>query len=170
MGSYDLFKSELLENGQWTEPQNLGYPINSVKDDIFLTTINNEDYFFSSNRAGGFGFTDLYRTYIPKKKNEYLIIKGRIIDHEFQISLKANITVFNQSNNKIEGIYKSDAQTGKFIMALKPGESYKMFVESNGYYNKTEIINLTHEISLDDVLKTIRLTQIKQTTEDTTDE
>ncbi|HAN00260.1 MAG TPA: hypothetical protein DCQ26_16825 [Marinilabiliales bacterium] len=35
MGGYDIFKSVMNENGSWSEPQNLGYPINTAADDIF---------------------------------------------------------------------------------------------------------------------------------------
>jgi len=35
MGGYDIFKSVRDDNGTWSEPQNLGYPINSTADDLF---------------------------------------------------------------------------------------------------------------------------------------
>jgi len=161
MGGYDLFRSYFLDNEQWSEPENMAYPINSVMDDIFISTVNNEDYFFSSNRAESSGFTDIYHTYLPKKKNEYIVIKGRVLDNENHLSLKANITLFNKENNKLEGTYKSDNASGKFIMILKPGEKYKMFVESKGFYSQTLIIDLTQNLSIEDVLKTIRLTRKK---------
>lgn len=34
IGGYDIFYSELLDNGTWTTPQNMGYPINTTRDDI----------------------------------------------------------------------------------------------------------------------------------------
>ena len=159
MGGYDLFKTKLQDNEQWEEPRNMGYPINSVMDDIFISTVNNEDYFFSSNRSGGYGFSDIYHSILPKVKNEFVIIKGRILDNKTQASLRASVTLFNKDNNKLDGIFKSDRETGKFIMAVKPGEQYKMFIEAKGYYNQTLEIDLTKKISLEDVLKTVRLTK-----------
>ncbi|WP_192820571.1 OmpA family protein [Rufibacter sp. LB8] len=35
MGGHDIFKS-VLENGQWSKPENLGFPLNSPDDDQFL--------------------------------------------------------------------------------------------------------------------------------------
>ena len=159
MGGYDLFKTKLQENEQWSEPRNMGYPINSVMDDIFISTVNNEDYFFSSNRSGGFGFADIYHSILPKTKNEYVVIKGRVLDDNTQESLRASITLFNKDNNKLDGIFKSDSETGKFIMVVKPGEQYKMFIEAKTYYNQTLEIDLTKNLSLEDVLKTVRLTK-----------
>ncbi|MBN2668051.1 MAG: PD40 domain-containing protein [Bacteroidales bacterium] len=158
MGGYDLYSTQLDEYGNWTEPKNLGYPINSVADDIFISTLDQVHFFFSSNRSGGFGFADIYQTIIPKEKNDFLIVKGRVIDHSTQGSIPASITVLNKRNNKLEGLYKTDPASGKFIMILKPGEQYKMFVEAQGYYDENSIIDLTKSISLEDVLKTIRLT------------
>lgn len=59
-GAYDLFKSE-KENGVWTTPVNLGLPINSASDDIYLS-INKEENkgYLSSNRIGGKGAMDIY--------------------------------------------------------------------------------------------------------------
>lgn len=36
MGGYDIFKV-VYENGEWSDPENLGYPINTPGDDIFLS-------------------------------------------------------------------------------------------------------------------------------------
>lgn len=159
MGGFDLFRCSMQDNGLWSKPVNLGYPVNSVKDDIFISTVNNVDYFFSSNRAGGFGFTDIYHSVLPKEKNEFVLIKGRIIDNQTQSSLKASVTLFNNKNNKLEGVYKSDRNTGKFIMIVKPGEQYKLFVEAKGYYNYTEQIDLSKSLGIDDVFKTLRMTK-----------
>lgn len=159
MGGYDLFSSKLKENEQWTEPRNMGYPINSVMDDIFISTINNEDYFFSSNRSGGYGFSDIYHSILPKTKNEYIVIKGRVLDDNTQASLRASITLFNKDNSRLEGVYKSDSEAGKFIMVVKPGEQYKMFIEAKGYYNQTLQVDLTKSLSIEDVLKTVKMTK-----------
>lgn len=34
MGGYDIFYSELKDDGSWTHPQNMGFPINTTRDDI----------------------------------------------------------------------------------------------------------------------------------------
>ncbi|MFH0759057.1 MAG: OmpA family protein [Bacteroidota bacterium] len=35
MGGYDIFHSRKNENGLWSDPENLGYPVNTVGDDVF---------------------------------------------------------------------------------------------------------------------------------------
>ena len=39
MGGFDIFKSVVEQNGAWTEPQNLGYPINSAYDDVYYCPV-----------------------------------------------------------------------------------------------------------------------------------
>ncbi|MCB0396763.1 MAG: PD40 domain-containing protein, partial [Flavobacteriales bacterium] len=53
LGGLDIFKS-VGERTRWSEPQNVGYPINSVADDIYFTVgKTREEGFFVSNREGG---------------------------------------------------------------------------------------------------------------------
>ena len=60
-GNYDVFKSTLVD-GKWTSPQNLGQPINSTGDDIFLIQSKNQSAgYYSSSRMGGFGDMDIYK-------------------------------------------------------------------------------------------------------------
>ncbi len=37
MGGYDIFYCQRNENGTWSEPQNMGYPLNTTDDDIHFT-------------------------------------------------------------------------------------------------------------------------------------
>lgn len=60
-GNFDLYKSE-LKNGSWSEPVNLGAPVNSAGHDIFLYQDNARNAaYFSSSRKGGFGDMDIYK-------------------------------------------------------------------------------------------------------------
>ena len=69
-GGYDIYKST-FENGNWTEPVNLGKPMNTVGHDIFLTnTSDQKSGYFSSNRMGGKGGMDIYKIReVLKKEN-----------------------------------------------------------------------------------------------------
>jgi len=60
MGGYDIFKS-VCENDKWSEPENIGYPINTPDDDVFFTmAANGIRGYFSSERIGGVGGQDVY--------------------------------------------------------------------------------------------------------------
>jgi tetratricopeptide (TPR) repeat protein len=63
IGGYDLFKSEVQPNGLWSEPENLGYPINTPDDDIFFMPIEGgkAGYYSRFKETGGYGKEDIYR-------------------------------------------------------------------------------------------------------------
>ncbi|MGL4364024.1 MAG: OmpA family protein [Bacteroidales bacterium] len=61
MGGYDIFRTDYV-NGEWTVPENIGYPVNTPDDDMFFQiTASNRFAFFSSVRADGLGDNDIYR-------------------------------------------------------------------------------------------------------------
>ncbi len=69
MGGYDIFKSTLVD-GKWTEPVNLGYPINGPDDDVFFVISGSEKHgYFASKKSDGVGEKDIYKiTFLGPKK------------------------------------------------------------------------------------------------------
>lgn len=66
MGGFDLFMSRRNENGEWQEPHNLGYPINTEADEInFFVANDGKTAFVSSQRMGGQGGYDIYSFELP---------------------------------------------------------------------------------------------------------
>ncbi len=65
IGGYDIFRSVYFpEMDQWTQPENLGIPVNSAGDDThFRLTADGFSAFFTSNRKDGLGRRDLYVAY-----------------------------------------------------------------------------------------------------------
>ncbi|MEM9887148.1 MAG: tetratricopeptide repeat protein [Bacteroidota bacterium] len=61
LGGLDIYFSEELEKDEWSVPENLGHPINSIGDD-FGIIFNNEGTcgYFTSNRKSGKGGDDIY--------------------------------------------------------------------------------------------------------------
>lgn len=60
IGGYDIFKST-LENGVWSKPVNIGYPINTTDDDVFFViSASGRRAYYSSAKDGGVGGQDIY--------------------------------------------------------------------------------------------------------------
>ena len=73
MGEYDIFRTGMIsyKENKWTEPENLGYPINTAYNDLYFTaTKDGKNGYYASVRPGGFGYLDLYRISIPEFKTE----------------------------------------------------------------------------------------------------
>ncbi len=68
MGGFDLFMSRRGEDGQWQEPVNLGFPINTSGDEInFFVAADGKTAFISSQREGGQGGYDIYTFELPEE-------------------------------------------------------------------------------------------------------
>ncbi len=75
MGGYDIFRCEKEEDGSWSVPENLGYPINTPGDEVFYVTDSSETYgYFSTNREGGFGGRDIYRVVVLGSEKEVVTL------------------------------------------------------------------------------------------------
>lgn len=60
-GGFDIYRIDKGEDGLWSKPQNMGYPVNSTSDDMFYyPTSNSSVVIISSQRDGGYGGFDLY--------------------------------------------------------------------------------------------------------------
>lgn len=70
MGGYDIFKTE-RKDGEWTEPENMDYPVNTTGDDVYISVMaSGEHAYISSVRTEGEGSQDIYKvTFLgPEKK------------------------------------------------------------------------------------------------------
>jgi outer membrane protein OmpA-like peptidoglycan-associated protein len=82
MGGYDVFKSVLDEQTQtWSEPQNIGYPVNTTDDDVFFTvSASGKHAYYSSIRPGGYGEKDVYRiTFLGEEKRMLTATEDNLI-------------------------------------------------------------------------------------------
>lgn len=80
MGGFDIYRSTLIDakNNEWSEPENLGYPINTPDDDVFFVgTKKGKKWYYSSLREDGLGYTDIYEITVDEspKKEEPVIAK-----------------------------------------------------------------------------------------------
>ncbi len=70
IGGYDIFYSENDGAGNWSEPTNIGYPVNTPDDDVFFVVAGNARYaYYSSAREDSYGLQDIYRiTFLGPEK------------------------------------------------------------------------------------------------------
>ncbi len=134
MGGSDIFYSTLNPvDSSWSRPTNLGYPINSPDDDrYYVLNADGTRGYFSSNRKGGYGQQDLYSVTpgVHGPKPILALTIGIVTNDEKPAD--ADIQITDKDNNTVKGEYHSNAQTGKYILALKPGNKYKIAVHTEG--------------------------------------
>jgi hypothetical protein len=74
MGDLDIYRSTFdAVKKEWSEPLNLGYPINSVENDIyFVLTADEKSAYISSLRRDNLGEQDIYKVDMQRWKPVYL--------------------------------------------------------------------------------------------------
>lgn len=124
MGGFDIFTADLLEDGTWTTPKNVGYPINTTDDDIsYITSVDGKRAYYASTRPGGFGDKDIYVIdLLAAAEKKLAVIKGRISDKMGNVF--GPIVVTDKETNEVMGSYSPDVMTGKFIFILPQGKDY----------------------------------------------
>ncbi|MBI4649559.1 MAG: PD40 domain-containing protein, partial [Bacteroidia bacterium] len=161
MGGYDIFRSALLPNGQWSLAENVGYPINTTEDDLFfLPTTDGRRAYYSTHNTSGFGLSDIFQITLPVSGEEELAVISGVVSLSDDSVIKATITVKDFNSNKRLGIYTPNMITGKYLFILPPGKSYKAIYESEGYIPHTENIYIPKKSGYQEIEKTIELKHI----------
>ncbi len=183
MGGYDIFSSR-LENGQWSKPESLGWPVNSPDDDMFFVmTADGSKGYFSSLRADGLGEDDIYcanfgpldgssaenllvnaaggATFAAVKPTT-VMLKGKVVDHAKQTGVEAHIQFMDLANANLVADFTTDATNGKYLVAVPAGHDYAMYVKANGYLTHSENLpvleGMQHlDLDLDIAMESIKM-------------
>jgi len=155
LGGQDIYFS-VPEQGVFNTIENMGYPVNSPKDDfgLALDSTGMKGY-FSSNRLGGKGNDDLY---FLKIKHVPVIIRGVIRDRDTKDVLSdATISVINESGNTIfSSITRND---GQFEFEVNKGQSYIINVTKEFYIENEKSVGTSKLRPNDEVFSEIFLEQ-----------
>ncbi|WP_207423143.1 OmpA family protein [Desertivirga brevis] len=153
MGGLDIFSSKGSGN-QWSEPQNLKYPINSSADDFAFIEVNNETGstgYLSSNRIGGKGADDIYSFSYTAPVKFVLAVKGTINNKRYKRPVAdAGIALFSQ--NKEIAAKKSSNGKGEFYFELHKDSEYVLKARKAGFLPDSISFN-TNGIKLSDTLE-----------------
>jgi len=163
MGGFDIFMTELQDDGTWTTPQNLGYPLNTVDDDVFfITTADGRRGYFSSNQAGGYGEKDIYFVDLPSEmESEGLtVLKGFVIPAPGDALPPTTILyVTDKSTGEVKS-YKPRQRDGVYVAILPPCREYNLDYRVNDKTVHTEDIFVECETAYQEINKEIYLSPV----------
>jgi outer membrane protein OmpA-like peptidoglycan-associated protein/Tol biopolymer transport system component len=153
-GGSDLFVTRMNENGFWSKPENLGYPINSRFDEnSLMLSPDGEIGFFASNREGGFGDLDIYYFIMPEhlRPTKTLYFDGLVFDVKTKIPLAGKFQLIDVKTGKEIIRAESDKVTGEFMVSLPINREYALNVEYPGYNFFSQNFNMTGIDSLESI-------------------
>lgn len=121
IGGFDLFQTDFSEELKtWTAPKNLGFPINSPYNDLFISMLPNNKYAYKDAiRKDSYGMKDIYRLTFLDSTPIFTVIAGSIIkndtiaENEKQYKIK-----YTKVQNKIDSLSKLKNVTSETIQTL----------------------------------------------------
>lgn len=148
MGSSDLYYVDIDIDGNWGEPQNMGYPINTGGSEVSLiVSSDGKTAYYSSDMEGGYGKWDLYQFEMPRalRPTPVTYAKGKVYDSETKKPLGAHFEIISTRNGKKIIEATSDPETGEFMVVIPTSQQYALNASSIGYLFFSEGFNFTTE-------------------------
>ncbi|MFC0877872.1 OmpA family protein [Saccharicrinis sp. FJH2] len=136
LGRHDIFMSRKDSAGEWQEPENIGYPINTHRDEIGFTVnaLGTKAYYASEAFAGDRKDKDIFAIPLPHEIQPIPVtyLKGNIFNAENQNPLVADFELTDLEEAK--QVSKShSAENGTFLLCLPAGRDYALNVSKDGY-------------------------------------
>ncbi len=173
LGGFDIYVTR-GELKKWSDPSNVGYPINSSVDDIYyVLNPMGESGYMVSNRKGGSQLLhetccdDIYEFYkinpihiaikgkvVKAESNDYLNGKGDeiTIDNNSSPIENTAIDIYIKENNQEIFLHTIETDTeGNYFLELEEKKDYKLALHKEGFLNN-EINFTTAGITKSDTL------------------
>ena len=123
LGGQDIFRSVRADDGTWSAPENLGYPINTSGDEsgFVINGLGNKAYFSSDQLENKGMKLDIYEIDLPiaiQPRTRMVYSPGRVYDIATGKPLQARVEIFEGSTNNKHFESITDAANGSFVAFL----------------------------------------------------
>lgn len=163
MGGFDIFTTEQQADGTWSTPVNIGYPLNTVDDDVFfVTTADGKRGYFSSDKIGGYGEKDIYFVDFPEEMGSegLAVLKGFIIPPPGEkLSPTTILYVTDKKTGEVKS-YKPRQRDGVYVAILAPCNNYNLDYRVNDKTVHTEDIFVECESAYQEINKEVYLNPV----------
>ena len=188
MGGFDIFRSDFVD-GKWSNPVNIGYPINTPEDDVFFTlAANGQRGYYSSKKKDGYGSHDLYMiTFLEASKplriheeevlfayngrdlapvlapviEQNTVLEGFILDELTLQPVQATIEITDNSKSELLASFESNSTSGSYLITLKPGINYGITVSCPEYMFHSENFNIPDDAEARKIKKDILMKKME---------
>ena len=141
----DLFVTRKLPNGKWSQPENLGYPINTIDDEgSLVVAADGKTAYYSSDRSDTKGGLDIYSFELRKdlRPLKTLWVKGKVFDKKTKAGLPSTVELTDINTNLLISKLQTDEE-GNYLVTLPVGKDYAFNVHRKGYLFYSENYNIS---------------------------
>jgi outer membrane protein OmpA-like peptidoglycan-associated protein len=165
-GGYDLYKTEMMGNGAWSMPVNLGDGINTKYDDRIVSVPVSGDviYYSQPEEKGGRLVYRIKTGKLPEVMMHSFVITvaGIVKDkNDQEKTLDAEIKITDTQNGSTQ-VINSNQEDGKYFIVLNKKKVYDVSVNKKGYLFYSARFDLSDVSKYDAIIRDIELTPIEK--------
>jgi tetratricopeptide (TPR) repeat protein len=136
MGGFDIFYT-MYDSGtaKWSEPKNLGYPLNDADDQVsFSMTGNGRIAYVAAVREDGLGDKDIYKvTFNDTTTHSFTSLISGVVSSQNGAKVELRqVSLLSKPDKKVLGVYKPYFMSNEYVLNAAPGE-YFLKVEGYGF-------------------------------------
>lgn len=135
LGSMDLFKTEKAAGGDYAEPVNLGYPINTPGDEtgLIVSAAGNMAYFASDRLEGAGKDIFMFELHEEARPVATSYMKGIVFDAATNKKLRARFELIDLDSEELTMTSVSDNRSGEFLVPVPTNRNYALNVSRPDY-------------------------------------
>jgi outer membrane protein OmpA-like peptidoglycan-associated protein/tetratricopeptide (TPR) repeat protein len=161
-GGSDIYVTRKDTAGNWSTPENLGYPINTIENEgsLFVASDGIAAY-YASDRADTRGELDLYKFQLRSdvRPAKTLYVKGFVIDATTKKNIPCAVELIDNTTQKTITRVQTD-ETGFYFITLPVGKDYTFTINRKGYLFYSDIFELSKKSADSTYTKDIALQPI----------
>ena len=134
-GEDDLFLTKKGPKGDWSIPENLGFPINTIhKEGTLFIAADAKTAYYSSDRSDSKGGLDIYSFELREniRPSKTLWVKGKVFDKNTTKGLPSAVELIDLNSKQLLSKVQTDEQ-GNYLITLPVGKDYIFNVNRKGY-------------------------------------
>ena len=135
LGGSDIYFSRLDAGGRWSKPINVGFPVNSLYDEVnVVIDASGQTAYVSSNKKEEGKDFDIFSFLLHRdvRPEAVAYLRGRVVDAESLKPLEATFRLVQLDDGN--ELYKDTTDSdGVFLVSLASRKAYALHVEKKGY-------------------------------------
>jgi len=146
LGDNDIWMTRRLDNSwqKWSQPVNLGSPINTADWDAFFTLDAGGEYAYMSTSEEGYGESDIVRVKLLERErpDPVVIVSGNVFNAKTNEPLSASLIYETLPEGTIAGNGVSNPDDGAFKIVLPYDKNYLIRASADKFFAQSENLNL----------------------------
>jgi outer membrane protein OmpA-like peptidoglycan-associated protein len=145
-GSNDIYITRRLDDTwtNWSEPQNIGKPVNTSDWDAYYTIPASGEYAYYGSYENSLGEGDIFRIKLPEnvRPKPVVLISGKVLNSKTLEPVEATILYETLPEGTASGMARSDAVTGEYKIVLPYGKNYGFSAGAPGFIPVSQNLDL----------------------------